>query len=181
MMQTRDRVRKTADGIAYGLGWFSIGLGLAEILTPRLLGRKLGLEGQETLIRAYGAREIGAGLGLLTARRRAPWLWGRVAGDAVDLATLGYGLMNARSRRQSENLRMALVAVAGITLLDVACAQTLSAIRPKPSLRMRQMLSRYRRRSGFPRMPDVMRGVARDLEVPRDMRVPELMRPQASP
>jgi hypothetical protein len=34
------------------LGWFSIGLGLAEILAPRALCRALGMEGREALVQA---------------------------------------------------------------------------------------------------------------------------------
>jgi len=40
------------------LGWFSIGLGLAEVLAPRSLTRGLGMEGHEQLMQAYGVREI---------------------------------------------------------------------------------------------------------------------------
>jgi len=36
----------SADALARGLGWFSIGLGLAEVLAPRTLTRALGLDGQ---------------------------------------------------------------------------------------------------------------------------------------
>lgn len=78
-----------AEKVARGLGWFSIGLGLAETLTPRNLTPYLGLEGRETLIRAYGLREIAAGIGILASPRpTARWLWARVGGDALDIATL---------------------------------------------------------------------------------------------
>lgn len=46
------------------------------------------MHGQERLIRAYGVREIAKGVGILTSPNPTPWLWGRVAGDALDLATL---------------------------------------------------------------------------------------------
>src|SRR5687767_4763741 len=32
--------------MARGLGWFSIGLGVVEILAPRMFARSIGLEGQ---------------------------------------------------------------------------------------------------------------------------------------
>ena len=35
----------------------------------------------------------------------------------------------------------------------------------------------YSGRRGMPRPPDAMRGIARDFPVPRDMRIPEAMRP----
>ena len=35
-----------AQGVARGLGWFSIALGVAEVAAPRALTRALGMEGQ---------------------------------------------------------------------------------------------------------------------------------------
>lgn len=37
----------------------------------------------------------------------------------------------------------------------------------------------YSNRSGFPRSPEEMRGAARDFEIPRDMRTPDVLRPYA--
>ena len=37
--------------VASGLGWFSIGLGLAEIVAGREIGRSLGMEDRSWLIR----------------------------------------------------------------------------------------------------------------------------------
>jgi hypothetical protein len=57
----------------------------------------------------------------------------------------------------------------------VACAVGLSSQRrqaPAPVLD-------YSDRSGLPRAPEAMRGAARDFEVPRDMRIPEQLRPYA--
>src|SRR5918992_3912186 len=79
-----------AERVARGLGWFSIGLGLAELLTPRLVAKLCGGQGKHTgLIRLYGLREIAAGLMIFSeGKRPTRGLWARVAGDAVDLATL---------------------------------------------------------------------------------------------
>ncbi|MDQ6680345.1 MAG: hypothetical protein M3Y67_05195, partial [Pseudomonadota bacterium] len=76
------------DRMSKGLGIFSIGLGLAELLATRLVARATGMRGSETLLRAYGLREIATGIGLLASRDPRPWLWGRVAGDALDVSTL---------------------------------------------------------------------------------------------
>ena len=51
------------DSLARALGWFSLGLGLAELLAAPRITRSLGLRGKERLIRAYGVREIAAGIG----------------------------------------------------------------------------------------------------------------------
>ena len=51
------------DRLARALGWFSIGLGVTELVAPGQIARTLGLEGKEGLIRAYGARELAHQLG----------------------------------------------------------------------------------------------------------------------
>ncbi len=110
----------TLDTIARGLGWFSIGLGLAELVAPRTLTRALGMEKEAEIVRAYGLREIAAGVGLLTQKDPTPWLWGRVAGDVLDLATLAIG-MDKRNPQRSR-VGMTLGVVGAITLLDIAVA-----------------------------------------------------------
>lgn len=107
--------------LANFLGWFSIALGLAEIFAPRRVGRMTGVEGHRDLLQAYGLREFLSGLGILASRRKAPWLWARVAGDALDLATLAPGLYSFRKNRQLAS-GLAVAAVAGIGLLDLYCA-----------------------------------------------------------
>ena len=52
---------------AKGLGAFSIALGVTELLAPRMVARMTGVHGHDTLIRAYGLREIVNGIGLLTS------------------------------------------------------------------------------------------------------------------
>src|SRR5512140_3802102 len=79
---------ETAHSMARGLGWFSIGLGVAEVLAPCALTRCLGMGGNEQLVRAYGLREIATGIGILSSDKPAAWIWGRVGGDALDMATL---------------------------------------------------------------------------------------------
>jgi len=164
----------SADALAQGLGWFSIGLGLAELLAPQALSRGLGLEGKEGLIRAAGAREIATGIGLLSTRGegRAPWLWGRVGGDAMDVALLATALDERNPRRG--NAAAALAAVIGVTVLDLVCAQGLRR-EPAQSARPMRALPDYSGRSGFPRPAAAMRGAASDCEVPRDMRAPEAL------
>lgn len=119
-----DRRRKMAgDRLAKGLGWFSLALGTGEILFGRTLARWLGMEGATWLLRAYGVREIATGVGLLSAHRpedRTPWLWARVGGDTLDLGTLALGLHPSNPCR--DRVALAMMAVGGVTALDVACA-----------------------------------------------------------
>jgi len=148
------RHRQRATGLAQGLGWFSIGLGLAEFFAPQMITRYLGMEGRETLVRMYGLREMAAGAGLLSAENKAPWLWGRVGGDALDLATLSLGM--GEDNPQRDNAILATVMVGGITALDFYCAQRLEGV-----TRVREAPD-YSSRTGFPNGEQNVRGIARD-------------------
>ena len=64
------------------------------------------------LTRAYGLREIGTGIGILTSKDPSPWLWGRVAGDALDVATVGAGLVTQRRPLRTLTSLAMLVGVA---------------------------------------------------------------------
>ena len=111
------------------LGWFSIGLGLAEVFAPRQVARFIGLneDAHTTLLRSYGVRELAAGVGILTRPKPTYWMWNRVLGDAIDLASLGRAMSgedNDRSR-----LTAAAVAVIGVTALDVVSSVRLTSER----------------------------------------------------
>lgn len=122
--QTEERVayvepRQLADA----LGWFSVGLGLAELLAPRALGRAIGVGDHPALMRAVGMREIASGLGLLSQRASSGWAWSRVGGDIMDLA-----LLSAAARRADADTRriaMAATAVVGVTALDIYASREL--------------------------------------------------------
>jgi hypothetical protein len=142
-------------GLARALGWFSIGLGLAQVFAPKVFTRTLGMEGREGFLRACGTREIASGIGLLAdPQRRAAWMWARASGDAVDIAALA--LRYRADNPQKSNVAVALGLVAGIAALDVACAWALAR---KPLTA--PVTKDYSARSGFPRSPEEMRGIAR--------------------
>jgi hypothetical protein len=162
--------QQSAQTLAQGLGWFSIGLGLAELLAPRSLTRALGMQGHETLVQAYGLREIATGVGILSSGQPAPWLWGRVGGDALDITSLMPGL--SEDNPQKHNVGLALAAVAGVTVLDIICAQALTVNAAQP-----QRIYDYSDRSGLPGGANAVRGAASDFQVPRDFRTPEALRP----
>jgi hypothetical protein len=81
---------------------------------------------QEGLLQAYGLREIACGIGILSSTRPSEWLWARVAGDALDLATLGADMVEP-GHDGHDRLLASAVAVAGVTALDVICATQLTA------------------------------------------------------
>lgn len=114
----------SGEGLANFLGWFSIGLGLAEVVAPERLGAALGMEDWTELIRAYGFREIASGMGILSQGHPTTWVWSRVAGDALDLVTLATRTGPDNPKRR--NVMIALAAVAGVTALDVVCGAQLA-------------------------------------------------------
>jgi hypothetical protein len=165
--------------LAKGLGWFSIAVGGAEVLAPRALTRWLGMPGSETMLQAYGIREIGTGLGLLASNNPTGWIWGRLGGDALDIATLASGMANNNPKRG--NVWVALAAVLGVTLVDAACAYALSQRRRASHIADPAMIEAYSRRSGFrAASPEAMRGAAHDFVIPEDMRTPKALRPWKS-
>jgi hypothetical protein len=163
---------KAARETARALGWFSLGLGLVEVLYTRRLAQAIGMSGHEATLRACGLREIATGAAILVAQRPAPFVWARVAGDALDLGLLG--VRAASSERRTGDAAVAMAAVAGVTAVDIACARALDQIdaansEPEP---------RYASRSGFPKPAGQMRGAAlADFEAPADMRTPADLRP----
>lgn len=136
------------------LGWFSIGLGVAELVMPRVLARAAGMPNVPALTRLYGLREIGVGVGLLTSKDPAPWLWGRVAGDVLDMATVGVGLVTAGKPVRTLTTLAALGSIAWIDM------QTAEGAAPKKAQVLGNSPYDYSKRSGFPRPVAEMRGAA---------------------
>ncbi|MGN6393564.1 MAG: SRPBCC family protein [Gemmatimonadales bacterium] len=126
--QERRRQGPLADPtrMARALGWFSIGLGLAEVAAPRRLARFIGVEDDDThrnFLLAYGLREIAAGVAILAADRPTTAVWARVGGDVMDLAFLGEAMTSNASGRS--RAMAATAAVLGVTVLDVLTGRRL--------------------------------------------------------
>lgn len=164
----------TSDQLAKALGWFSLGLGLTELLAPGHITRALGMEGKEGVVRAFGAREIGHGLLTLSPDKQVG-LWSRVAGDGLDIATLMGGLRDDNPKR--DNVVIALAMVLGVTVLDLIGAQS-TTVRHSRNRGERRL---YRDRTGFPRGVQAARGAARDFKTPPDMRAAPTLAYEASP
>lgn len=161
--------RTTVPPAARALGWFSIGLGLLELLAPAAVARAAGLPGRSGLIRWYGLRELATGAGILGAQNPEPWLRARVAGDAMDLVTLATGISNHHPHA-ARTAGVAL-AVAAVTAADVMVVSAMGRHRSTPVID-------YSARSGFPGGAEALRGAAKaDFVMPQDMRTPALLRP----
>jgi len=123
----RHQGRAQGEGLATALGWFSIGLGLAQLTAPggvaSLVGAGDGGDNRR-LMRGLGMREIASGIGILTKPQPAEWMWARVAGDVMDLALLGATLRSGDARRG--RTVAATAAVLGVAALDYYAAQRLS-------------------------------------------------------
>jgi uncharacterized membrane protein len=115
------------EGLARGLGWFSIGLGLAEMASPQSVAQLVGIEdGARTraLIRGYGARELANGVAILS-QPDAKWLWARVAGDVVDLSSLAAALQ--RDQVDGRKVALGLASVASVMVADIVAARRLGS------------------------------------------------------
>src|ERR1044072_9401445 len=108
--------------LAKGRGWFSLGLGISELLAPKAIAKICGVSNAHTgLIRVYGLREIAAGVMIFSQKNPAAGMWSRVAGDALDLATLGKAF---GSPNTSKGLAaFATANVAAVTALDLIAAK----------------------------------------------------------
>jgi uncharacterized membrane protein len=110
--------RREKDSLARFLGWFSIGLGAAEVAAPRTLCRIVGASDNglaPRVMRLMGAREIAHGAGILVRPRPTAWVASRVAGDALDLSLLG--LVAVKNRRA--RTLFAIGNVVAVTVPDV--------------------------------------------------------------
>lgn len=115
----------SAKRLARGLGWFSVGLGLTELLAPRAIARISGVSNTHTgLIRLYGLRELAAGITIFVQEKPTEGVWSRVAGDALDLASLGIAFTSPNAKHG--RIAFATANVLAVTALDLICAKQLT-------------------------------------------------------
>ena len=135
-------------GLATFLGWFSVGLGAAELLAPSAVARAIGVRPSPAwngLLQLFGIRELSTGAGILKNPGSKEWVGMRVGGDALDLVTLGVAL--SQSVHPARTLA-AMGVVLGATLLDIAGSERLAERRKLPA----------RARAGTPE-PIVLRSI----------------------
>jgi len=105
-----------------GLGVFSLLVGAAQLFGAKRIARTLDAEGHERLIKGFGARQLLAGASLMAAPAASTNMWGRVAGDAMDLGALG---LAARRSPRNRAIWGAIACVGAVTLLDIVTARGL--------------------------------------------------------
>lgn len=118
--------------LSFGLGLFSLALGAVELFAAKRVTKALDAEGHEGLVKAFGAREVAAGVGILAQPAVATTVWGRVAGDAMDLGALG---LAARNAPRNKAVWGAIAFVVGATILDALVASGLDRQTGKTSPR----------------------------------------------
>jgi hypothetical protein len=111
-----------------GLGWASVGIGLAEIAAPGPVQSLLGLEDRPQhrgILRVLGIRELMHGFGILTEKQPSQHMqagiWSRVAGDVLDTVLLGVA-----ATRTKQPGRFTAVAA---SVMAIGCADLLAAVR----------------------------------------------------
>ena len=125
MARSSEYISMTDRRIARGLGWFSLGLGIPQVLMPGRVNRLAGLDNtlfRRQVMRMMGLREITAGVGIFGSQPKpAEWLWARTAGDVVDLLLLTSAFKNPANRKG--RLMFATANVLGVTAVDVMQAR----------------------------------------------------------
>lgn len=118
--------RTQVERITTGLGFAQLALAAFELARPGALARSIGLRQNHTFLKGFGAREMATGAGLFGWRRgrgRSLWIWARVAGDAMDVATIAPALSRSNPRRNAAFVALGIVAA--VTVIDVLCAKAL--------------------------------------------------------
>ncbi|MEA2356862.1 MAG: hypothetical protein QOI62_122 [Solirubrobacteraceae bacterium] len=106
--------------LATELGWFSLGLGTAQLLAPGRVNRAIGVRDDPRSRfwqRVVGVQELTAAAGILGRRRPVEWLWARTAGDVVHLAMLARALRGGRGE-QPARVEAAMASVVGCFAAD---------------------------------------------------------------
>ena len=111
--------------LARPIGWFSLALGAAELLRPREIATAHGAPEGKNVVRAFGAREIAAGLGVLARPRSPVPFLARAAGDVLDAGAAGLAARQARGQKRTVAL-ISLGTVAGFLVLDLLMARAVS-------------------------------------------------------
>lgn len=158
--------KTNAKRLARGLGWFSLGLGMTELLAPKFIAKISGVpEKRSGVIRLYGLREIASGIGIFTQKNPTEAMWSRVAGDVLDLTSLGLACTSPDAKRG--RITFATANVLAVTALDVIAARQLSSndigVHAKAScivnLDPEEVYSFFRDFSNLPRFMDHLESV----------------------
>ncbi len=108
--------------LAFGLGLFSIAIGVAELIAAKRIAGALDAEDHQGVVRGFGAREVLAGINLIAAPAASANMWNRVAGDAMDLGAL---VLAAKRSPSNKAIWGTIAITAGIMTIDILTARGL--------------------------------------------------------
>jgi len=123
MSATSERPPTPERKLARFLGWFSLALGVPQLLMPGRVNRLIGVkDDDESRLwqRIVGGRELVAAAGILGLRRPVAFLWARVVGDVKDLVLLGRALDGKKD--DETRIGAAAASVIGVAALDAVAA-----------------------------------------------------------
>ncbi len=109
--------------LSTGVGWVSLGLGVAMTLDPRRSAGVLGWADRERLTRLVGAVDVILGAGLLLGRRRARWMLARALLNAA--IGLVYARVLAEGRPRRGRAGAGTVLTIALTLFDYSLSRRL--------------------------------------------------------
>lgn len=143
----------------------AMGQWVAPTLNPEELEKRINELRTVQFWLEQNARMLGATIQALEVQRMT----------LTTLKTMNVQMGVAGSDAQRARAVSSMVAVAGVTALDVACA---TAVPKAQAVRQAQASHDYSDRSGLPQDPECMRGAAlANFEMPADMRIPDALRP----
>lgn len=165
------RRRRRMERRAAALGWFSLGLGVAQLIAPGGIARWVGARDRSRtrgLLRVVGVREITCGIGLLSRPDSPRWAWARVGGDLMDLALLGSAM--GASRRVASRTLAAAAGVLVVSAVDAQTARDLGRAQQAPRRENKRRGAHVRKSITINRSPDAVYRFWRDFEnLPRFM------------
>ncbi len=112
--------------LASGIGWISLGLGLALTMAPLKSATFLGMGDLKGLARVFGAVDLIVGTGLLLGRRRSRWMSARALLNAV--LAVGYARTLAVETPSPTRARGGLISMICLTYFDYSVSRRLRRI-----------------------------------------------------
>ncbi len=109
--------------LATGVGWVSLGLGVAMTLDPRKSAALLGWSDREGFARLLGGVDLILGAGLLRGRRRARWMLARALLNAILCLIYACVLAEGQPRRGGPAAGAGLMAA--LNLFDYSLSRRL--------------------------------------------------------
>ena len=100
MKAVLSRLDPHAQRLPIGIGWISLGIGLALTRAPVGTAKFLGWERRERSARLVGAADLIIGTGLLMSPRRSRWMLARATLNAVIGAIYARALADSTPRRK---------------------------------------------------------------------------------